>query len=71
MSKLITAECNELSGYLRYGHWELDLTDEEYEKFESMSEEDQKDWIMDGIFVLDDYSVEFRGEPENIEINDI
>ena len=33
MSKLITANCDGIVGYTRFGYWELNLTDAEYEDY--------------------------------------
>ena len=46
--KQITCDCN-VMGYLRYGHYTLNLTEEEYKEFESMSDDEKKDWIKDGV----------------------
>lgn len=48
-----------LIGHLRYGHYELALTEKEYKEFKSMSKEEQKDWIKDGNFSLDSYSIDY------------
>lgn len=62
-------EC--LAGHLRYGHFEgdLELTDEEFEKFE----EDPRGFInnndcyFDLDLIVDDYEVEDRGEIESVD----
>lgn len=45
-------------GHLRSGHFELTLTDKEYKEYQSMSKDEQEDWIKDGDFYLDSYSVD-------------
>lgn len=57
--KKIECNCNVI-GHLRYGHYTLILTEEEYKEFESMSDDEKKDWIKDGDFTLDSYSVDDR-----------
>lgn len=69
MSKLVIANCDYICGHLRFGHYELNLTDEEYEEFKSLSEEEQSDWIeSEGLLEVDDYEIEFRDKPTNIKV---
>lgn len=71
MSKFVTADCEYICGHLRYGHWELDLTDAEYEEFKNLSEDEQADWISDcGHLIVDDYRVDDSAEPSNIKVYD-
>lgn len=53
--KNIIAECS-LDGFLRYGHYEVELSDEEYENYSNMSESDKKRFIRNkGELFVDDY----------------
>ena len=51
----IIANVDYVTGNLRYGHWELELSDEEYNEYKNLSEEDKISWIEDGNFIVDDY----------------
>ena len=62
MNKII-AEIDYINGHLRYAHYELNLTDEELEKFKNSSEEEQQQWIEDGgDLIIDDYYLNDIGE---------
>ena len=66
MNKII-AEIDYINGHLRYGHYELNLTDEELEKFKSFPEEEQQLWIEDeGELIIDDYYLNDIGEVTKI-----
>ena len=55
--KKITARC-EADGHLRYGHYDLELTDEEYAEFSQLDDDSKKEWIKSsGKFTLDDWEV--------------
>ena len=55
--KSIIAECS-LDGYLRYGHYELELSDEEYEEFNKMGKNEQHRLIRNkGELIVDDYEI--------------
>lgn len=72
MSKIITAQVEYISGHLRYGHYECNLTEEEYEEYKLYSEEEKKEYIIEnGTFTVDDYSVEDIGDITDININDV
>lgn len=58
-------------GYLRYGHYTLNLTEEEYKEFESMSDDEKKDWIKDGDFTLDSFSVDDRELDDDYRVTDM
>ena len=68
--KQIECSCN-VMGHLRYGHYTLKLTEEEYKEFESMSEDEKKDWIKDGDFTLDSYSVDDRELDDDYKVTNI
>lgn len=59
--KKITCPVEYVMGHLRYGHYELVLSDEEYTKFQESSDEEKEGWIRDGNFVVDDYRIEDVG----------
>ena len=58
MVKKIIWHCKYIQGYLRNGHIELILNDEEYKKFKSLSLEEQTKWIGEGNFIIDSYRIE-------------
>lgn len=54
----IIADVDYVTGHLRDGHWELKLSDEDYNKYKNLSEEDKVSWIEeDGDFIVDDYRI--------------
>jgi len=60
-------------GHLRNGHYELDLSEEDYEEFQHSSDEEKKGWIRDGDFIVDDSRVEDIGllEMDRLRVVDI
>lgn len=51
-----------VQGYLRMGHLEMELNDEDFEKFKSLSLKEQKEWLWDkGDVKVDDFRVEYCG----------
>lgn len=69
MEHLVIAELSGLEGYLKHGHLEMILNDEQLEDFNNMSEEDKKDLLeCDGNLVIDDYVLNDY-EIENINID--
>ena len=61
----ICGDLDYVYGYLRYGHLELELDDEDFEKFKSLSLKEQKEWLRDeGTIEVDDYRVEDCGITE-------
>ena len=50
----IIADVDYVAGHIRYGHWELKLSDKEYNKYKNLSEKDKISWIEDGNFIVDD-----------------
>ena len=72
MSKLITANCDWIVRHTRFGHWELNLTDAEYEDFNNLSEDEQLQYLKDeGSLIIDDYYIDDYEEPTNIQIHDV
>ena len=65
---LVTGDLSYIVGHLRYGHYELKLSDEEYEEFKKMSNYDKKEYICDcGEIIIDDYDLNDYGEIINIQ----
>ena len=61
----VTAELDYVQGHLRYGHIELEV---EKETWDSMTEDEQKEYLkFNGEIVIDDYSLEDRGDIVSIE----
>jgi len=58
MAKKIICNCEYVQGFLRNGHIELILNDEEYKEFKSLSLEEQFEWIRDENLIIDSYRVE-------------
>lgn len=51
-----------VQGFLRYGHLEMELNDEDFEKFKALSLKEQEEWLWDeGQVEVDDYSIEDCG----------
>ena len=53
----IIADVDYVAGHIRYGHWELKLSDKEYNKYKNLSEKDKISWIEDGNVIVDDYRI--------------
>ena len=65
---IITAQVEYVAGHLRYGHYEVDVTDTELENFKELPRDIQEEFIKDnGEFLLDDYSIEDMGDIYEIE----
>lgn len=64
----IYGDLDYVQGYLRMGHLEMELNDEDFEKFKSLSLKEQKEWLWNkGHVKVDDFRV---GDCGNItEIN--
>lgn len=59
----IYGDLDYVQGYLRMGHLEMELNDEDFEKFKSLSLKEQEEWLKDeGYTVLDDYVIDDRGD---------
>ena len=51
-----------VQGFLRMGHLEMELNDEDFKKFKSLSLKEQEEWHRDeGQVEVDDYSIEDCG----------
>ena len=58
----IFGDLDYVQGYLRMGHLEMELNDEDFEKFKSLSLKEQKEWLRDeGSVEVDDFSVDDIG----------
>ena len=58
----IFGDLDYVQGYLRMGHLEMELNDKDFEKFKSLSLEEQKEWRRDeGRVNVDDFSVDDIG----------
>lgn len=58
----IFGDLDYVQGYLRMGHLEMELNDEDFEKFKSLSLKEQKKWLWDeGDMKVDDFRVEYCG----------
>lgn len=71
--KRIICPVEYVMGHLRNGHYELDLSEEDYEKFQHSSDKEKEDWIRDGDFIVDDSRVEDIGllEMDRLGVVDI
>ena len=66
--KTITADVDYILGHLRYGHYELEVTDKEFEQFQNMSDADKAEYIEEsGCLIIDDYDVDDIATPTNIK----
>ena len=63
----VTADLSYIVGHLRYGHYELELSDEDYKEFISLNKEDKEDYIRDcGEIIVDDFDMNDYGEIINM-----
>lgn len=69
--KRIVLNCEYAQGFLRDGHLELDLSDEDYEKFKSLSKEEQLEWAKEGDMHIDSYRVEDYMTEDHFDVIDI
>lgn len=68
MSRRITLNCNYIQGYLRDGYFNLELSEEDYEKFKALPKEEQINWITDcGDLVITSYKIEDYKVEDNFE----
>lgn len=59
----IYGDLDYVQGHLRYGYLEMELNDEDFEKFKSMPEEEQKAYLNDnGNLIVDSYEVDDWGD---------
>lgn len=69
--KKIVLSCEYVQGFLRDGHLELDLSDEDYEKFKSLPKEEQLEWAKEGDMYIDSYRVEDYMTKDYFDVIDI
>lgn len=69
--KRIVLNCEYVQGFLRNGHIELDLSDGDYEKFKSLSKEEQLEWAKEGDMHIDSYRVEDYMTEDHFDVIDI
>ena len=66
---LVTGDVDYVQGHLRYGHFELELTEEEYEEFKLLDEEAQKEWVKnEGELLIDDWEVDDTGDITDVRV---
>ena len=57
-----------IDGYLRYGHFELDLDNEDLEEFKKLINEEKIEYLKENsILIIDDYRINDYGEITDIE----
>lgn len=67
----VTADVSYIVGHLRYGHYEMFLTDKELEEFKAGTDEDKRDFFSDlGELIVDDYEIDDYDTPSNIKIHE-
>ena len=65
----VIGEVDYVNGYLRYGHYELELSEFQLEEFLKLSEKDKRIMLIeDGEFIVDDAEIEDIGGITDIEI---
>lgn len=68
---VVTADL-EYVEYLRSGYIEALLTEEEYEEFKALSEDEQADYLVEvGDVVIDDARIEGLGPLQNIKVTEV
>ena len=60
----LSVDVDYVQGHLRYGHLELELSEEEYKEFTTLSDSDKKRMLRDGEMVVDEYEVYDYGDLE-------
>ena len=64
----IYGDLDYVQGYLRMGYLEMELNDEDFEKFKSLSLKEQKEWLRNkGRVNIDDFSVDDIGSITEID----
>ena len=67
--KTVYADLKYLMGHLRYGHFELQMDEEEYKEYESYTDKEKEEYIMEnGDLVIDDYEVDDYGPISDIKV---
>lgn len=70
---LVTADCEWIVGHLRWGHYEAELTEEQYQKYLKAKENgEENDYVRDVCdLIVDDWRIEDCENPTNIQIKEI
>lgn len=68
--KEIIAVLDYVTGHLRYGSIKAKLSNEEYKEFETLSKEEQKDWLMDIGKLTVDYEIYDTGSINDMIVKD-
>ena len=67
--KKIILNCEYVQGYLRYGHFELELNDNDYKEFKALSKEEQLEQIkFNGDLIIDSYRVDDYETEEDFKV---
>lgn len=67
--KTVYANLEYLMGHLRYGHFELQMDEEEYKEYEKYTDEEKEEYIFEnGDLIIDDYEVDDYGPISNIRV---
>lgn len=69
---LVHADVDWIQGHLRFGHFEGEFTEEQYQEYINLPSEEKKEYIRDVCnLIVDDWSIESYDDPSNIEITQI
>lgn len=67
--KTVCANLEYLIGYLRCGHIELQMDEEEYKKYETYTDKEKEEYVFEnGDLIIDDYEVNDYGPISNIRV---
>jgi hypothetical protein len=70
MTHNIVANLEYVMGHLRYGYLHLNLDEDEYQEFMTMSKEEKKDFIWGkGDIIIDDYEIDDTGDIDEVYID--
>ena len=68
----VHADCDWIQGHTRWGHYEGELTEEEYQEYLSLSDEEKIEYIRDRCaLIVDDTELDDCADPTNIQITKI
>ena len=67
--KTVCANLEYLTGYLRCGHIELQMDEEEYKEYETYTDKEKEEYVFEnGDLIIDDYEVNDYGPISNIRV---
>ena len=67
----VTAKCSYIQGHIRYGHFDMFLTDEQLKEFKALDCDKQKNYIRElGELIVDDYEIDDYDDPSNIKLHE-